>query len=291
MDPRDEPNLDPRAILDSLGFRGPAAIVPVSGGTDTTIWRVRQANTSYALRVFRAEQAATCAKEVTVMRAARAGGVPVPAVQAVGSWHDYPALLLSWCPGRTFVQALQKQPWTIWRLGVLAGRTQARIHAVAAPPALQQASPSWFAWAGPAEQALRSRLQTLSLRPAALLHLDYHPLNIMTDGRRITGVLDWANAGAGEPRADLARTIAILRLAPLGRFSTSPPVEVLRRLLVLSWQTGYQQSAGPVGDLTLFYAWAGATTARDLTGKVAPATIARIHRWTALQKRKAGVAG
>src|SRR5438132_39917 len=41
---------------------------------------------------------------------------------------------------------------------------------------------------------------------AALLHLDYHLLNVMTDRSRVTGVLDWTNARAGDPRADLART-------------------------------------------------------------------------------------
>jgi hypothetical protein len=45
--------------------------------------------------VFRPEQLAQCRNELTAMQIAAAGGIPVPRVQAQGTWHDRPALLLS----------------------------------------------------------------------------------------------------------------------------------------------------------------------------------------------------
>ena len=38
----------------------------------------------------------------------------------------------------------------------------------------------------------------------ALIHADLHFDNILTDGRRITGVIDWANASYGDPLYDVA---------------------------------------------------------------------------------------
>ena len=49
---------------------------------DTAIWRVAHGQQLYALRVFRAEQAETCRREIAAMRAALAGGLPIPAIHA-----------------------------------------------------------------------------------------------------------------------------------------------------------------------------------------------------------------
>ena len=43
------------AILATLGMTSPSTVTPVSGGWDTTIWRVEHGRATYALRVFRAE--------------------------------------------------------------------------------------------------------------------------------------------------------------------------------------------------------------------------------------------
>jgi hypothetical protein len=60
----------------------------------------------------------------------------------------------------------------------------------------------------------------------------------------------------------------------------------LRRTFAWSWQQGYRQVAGPLNDMPLFYAWAGAAMARDLAPRVTnPASwwqerhIAAIRRW------------
>jgi aminoglycoside phosphotransferase (APT) family kinase protein len=48
-----------------------------------------------------------------------------------------------------------------------------------------------------------------------LLHLDLHPFNVlMGDGDEVTGVVDWANARAGPPAMDRARSFSILTLDP-----------------------------------------------------------------------------
>ena len=46
--------------------------------------------------------------------------------------------------------------------------------------------------------------------PASLLHLDYHPQNVLVKGLRVTGIVDWANAAIGDRHFDAATTAAIL---------------------------------------------------------------------------------
>ena len=119
----------------------------------------------------------------------------------------------------------------------------------------------------------------------------------MIADRTVTGVLDWANAAVGDPRADLARTVTLLRLAPSPPGTPAVLVLGLRRVLETGWWLGYQQLAGPFGDMAPFYAWAGAMMERDLRPKLGkhgvwlqPSDLARIHRWTTTWKRRAGVA-
>lgn len=64
-------------------------------------------------------------------------------------------------------------------------------------------------------------------RPAGrsrVLHLDLHPFNVLVgDGGQVTGVLDWANAAAGDPDLDRARTWSILALDPAARARRDEP--------------------------------------------------------------------
>ena len=55
------------------------------------------------------------------------------------------------------------------------------------------------------ERAARFRVS-----PDSLVHMDYHPLNVMVDGVRVTGVLDWMNADVGDRHLDAAMTAVIL---------------------------------------------------------------------------------
>jgi len=279
--------LDPIAILDALGFLGPARTTPVTGGLDAAIWKVERGTETYALRVLRPEQAPVATREAAAMAAAAAAGLPVPRVHAAGSWRDRPAMLLDWCPGRPVADELPTHPWRAWTLGFQMGRTQAAIHDLAVPDAFAETT-SWRNLSG--ENArLQAWLDRVPARAPALLHLDYHPLNVLADGARLSAVLDWANARPGDPRADLARTVSILRLAPLPVGPVGAAARGTIRLLEAGWRRGYEQTAGPMGDMRPFYAWAGAMMERDLAQHVGhpgaawltEAHMDRIRRWRA----------
>ena len=147
-----------------------------TGGFDTTVWHLERGGRQYALRVFRPDQLTTLQRELVALGAARGGGVPVPQVYAMGTYQERPALLMQWSQGRPLLDELRARPGQLLTLGVRFGRQHAALHRVAAPASLRA---NWIAWAGPLEPGLAARLEQLSLIKPRLLHLDYHPLNVL----------------------------------------------------------------------------------------------------------------
>src|SRR4029079_11891709 len=94
-----ESGLDALPILAKFNVDRATGITPVSGGADTAIWRVATHDATYALRVFRPEQSGAVRRDVPDMRAAQENGLPVPTVHKETTWHERPALLLSWMSG------------------------------------------------------------------------------------------------------------------------------------------------------------------------------------------------
>jgi aminoglycoside phosphotransferase (APT) family kinase protein len=299
----DEP-LDPTDILDALGVVGSARATPVSGGADTLIWRVEADGQVSALRLFRPEQAAMAQREVAAMTAARSAGVPVPRVHAEGIWRGRPVLHMSWMPGRPLRDELcaRPLPWRVRALGAQFGRMQAAVHAVPPPGALLAHPTPWIDWADP-DDALRDCLLLAldaSHRPdaLALLHLDFHPMNVLVSDGRVSAVLDWANARIGDPRADLARTASILQFAPLDTGMPRPLESIVRRAFIAGWRRGYREIAGPVSGMGPFYAWAGAVMIRDLTPRLGRPDLPwldhhyleRVRQWADGWRARAGCA-
>ena len=287
--------LDPYAILAALGVTDAESATPVAGGADTAIWRVERGGEAFALRVFRPEQDAVCRREAAAM-AAVTGHVPVPRVIKAGAWQGRPALLLSWCAGEPLAAAMGREPWRLWAIGRRWGGVLGRVHSVSAPKEIREHHTDWIAWAGPDGEALRPRLERAGLRADALLHLDYHPLNVLVAGGRVSAVLDWANARAGDPRADVARTVAILRVSPMPPGRARPPRPIMR-VLEAAFLYGYRRVAGPLDDLAPFHAWAGAFMVRDLApradvpgGWLRDAGLYPARRWAAHWALRAGTA-
>jgi aminoglycoside phosphotransferase (APT) family kinase protein len=126
------------------------------------------------------------AREAEVMAHARAHGFPVPEVLDV--LDD--ALVLERVEGPTMLADLRGGPWRVTR----HARTLADLH---------------------------RRLHEIPFEGEQLLHLDFHPDNVLLS----TGgpvVIDWANACGGEPALDVALTWVICATSggALGRVFT-----------------------------------------------------------------------
>ncbi len=111
-----------------------------------------------------------------------ASGYPVPQVCEVTDTD----MLLERLAGPTMLDVLARRPWRVGSLGRELGRLLDRLHALSAP--------EW----------LPKRFGTAD--GDRVLHLDLHPGNVILT-RRGPVVIDWCNAGAGDPAADVAMTM------------------------------------------------------------------------------------
>jgi aminoglycoside phosphotransferase (APT) family kinase protein len=128
----------------------------------------------------RSREGHSMVQEARVMEYVRARGFPVPAVEEVSA--DGLDMVMERIDGAEMVAVMGKRPWEIPRQGRLLADLHLRLHELTAP--------EWLADA-PLGQGDR------------LLHLDFHPLNVML-GPRGPVVIDWANACRGDPDVDVA---------------------------------------------------------------------------------------
>jgi tRNA A-37 threonylcarbamoyl transferase component Bud32 len=122
------------------------------------------------------------ADEARVMEYVRTSGFPVPAVEEVSD--DGTELVMERIDGPLMIDAIGRRPWQVRRHGVWLASLHRRLHDIAAP--------SWLG-AGPGPAGDR------------LIHLDLHPLNVLI-GPEGPVLIDWSNAAAGDPAADVAVT-------------------------------------------------------------------------------------
>jgi aminoglycoside phosphotransferase (APT) family kinase protein len=78
-----------------------------------------------------------------------------------------------------------------------------------------------------------------------ICHGDLHPQNVLVEGRRVSGVLDWPNALVADAAFDVASTHLILRFVPAELVSVPPSLRWLlrvgQRLLAHRYLAGYRR--------------------------------------------------
>jgi aminoglycoside phosphotransferase (APT) family kinase protein len=122
--------------------------------------------------------------EATAMQYLHQAGYPVPEV------HDASGadLVMQRLDGHDMLADLQRRPWLVRRHAATLARLHDKLHEIAAPP-------SWRAVPiGSGDRCL---------------HLDLHPGNVMLTAAGPV-VIDWSNAAAGPPAADVALTWLII---------------------------------------------------------------------------------
>jgi aminoglycoside phosphotransferase (APT) family kinase protein len=62
----------------------------------------------------------------------------------------------------------------------------------------------------PALEALRDRAPRFRAAPVSIVHMDYHPQNVLVSGARVNAVIDWVNADFGDRHLDAATTAVIM---------------------------------------------------------------------------------
>jgi hypothetical protein len=84
----------------------------------------------------------------------------------------------------------------------------------------------------------------------SILHLDYHPDNIMSDGEAST-IIDWMTAARGVPAADVAATLYLLtegEMIPGLNKAVSFILEAIRKQICMHYLKAYKASTGMTDD-------------------------------------------
>jgi aminoglycoside phosphotransferase (APT) family kinase protein len=147
--------------------------------------------------------------EARIMEHVAGLGYPVPRV------HDVldagAALVMDRVDGPSMLDDLARRPWMLRRHAATLARLHRRLHEVAAP-----------AW-----------LREFPTAPGARVgHFDLHPLNVLMSPRGPV-VIDWTNAAAAPPEADVAMTWVLLASGDVqGRAGQLAVLRAARRLFV-----------------------------------------------------------
>ncbi|MFD2444874.1 phosphotransferase family protein [Bacillus sp. CGMCC 1.16607] len=262
-------------ILNKLGISSYTSFEEIIGGRDSSVFKIHGNNRdSYALRILPRQGYHQFEREEKVIRLAKENGIPVPIVHSIVEFEDKAAMLMDWAEGQTVLNMLQKRPESALKLGLEFGQMQASINKINVSHREQYGNKSWLS---PSTNELELYNQITRINEThQLLHLDYHPLNVLTDGEKITAVIDWANASIGDTRFDIARTFSILRLEGVKLFREEP--NILSEF-EKGWLEGYEKVSGQIDSLPLFYAWAGTRMKRDMASTLLADDKHKIDEW------------
>ena len=244
-------------------------VARLDGNASVPTWRIVTKTQVVAARLY-PETVETLADTSASQQAALLGflheqGFPVPDVAVLGLHDGRPLLAQSWLGELSLVGALQRFPERTERLGEAFGKLHARLH---------ELPTEGFAGVEQLSVPVEKRV--------ALLHLDYHPLNVLLGGDETLGVIDWDNARLGDPRADVARTLSILSINPDLR-GLPREARTALRLLRRAYLRGYRERAGTeaLEGLPAFLAWAGDYMLGDLARRYDGEALGPVRRWTA----------
>lgn len=214
---------------------------PISWGWETHVYRLqfepsnRLPNTlsgPLILRIYASAEGISRARhEFAVLQRLQQFDFPAPKpLHLETDCHVFggPFLLLERIPGDTLFHSALRHPWKLMSLTAQVAALHARLHELPAEgfadakgSFLSRRLEEMHELIGRYDlHGLRVGLDWLTgnrpapLRPARLLHLDWHPLNLICGANGRLAVVDWCESDVGDPHADLATTCVLARCAP-----------------------------------------------------------------------------
>lgn len=257
-----------RAWLIESGYPTVVDLARMTGGLGgNEMWTFAPAPDTSPLvaRIFREGGFAAADREALAMDAAADHGIPVPSAITRGTIANRPVLVTPFIAGVPAGHVIAADPGHAHAVGLTMGETLGRLHEITAPQGLAHPG-AWLDRGGPALAPLRHLLESVP-NQHRLLHLDYHPLNVMMHEGILTGVIDWENAQPGPPHMDLARSRAMLRAIFIGNLSPGIDPGVFTQY-EQGLVEGHTRVIGDDPHPALSAAWGMGMTADDLSRQV-----------------------
>lgn len=208
------------------------------------------------LRRYRTPHPGFVEREAEMMMLLRSRGAPVPEVYDA-SGDD---LVMERVAGRSMLDVLASRPWQARRLGRRLGLLHSTLHAIEVPDDV-----SLRHLDGPAGAGNR------------VLHLDFHPDNVLIDGQDVM-VIDWTNAAMGAAGLDVATTWMLMVIGSVDDIPVlvRPIARQVRRALV----KGYLHERDPSGEIAA--PWVALACERRLADPATrPEEIVRVRQFAA----------
>lgn len=200
-------------------------------------------------------------READAVRAAVAGGAPAPAVGEIVWVEGRPGIVMERVNGPDQLTLLARRPWKVISAAKTLGSVHAQLHEVEAPDELPDHAAE-IRERIESNERLPAHLAELALRELDRLprgdrvcHGDLNPANVLM-GRDGPRMVDWVMAGRGDPHADVARTLLLLRIGtpPPGTPRVLAALEgVGRRVIARDYLREYRR--GRVLDPELLERW------------------------------------
>jgi aminoglycoside phosphotransferase (APT) family kinase protein len=277
-------HLESRLGVRGLGYAEEPVLIP--DGWETYIYRFRLASAvalppkwarPLVLRVYACiEGLPRLRHEYVAQQCMARHGYPVARPLLLeGDAHllGGPFMVMQAIPGRTLLDLMLWRPWRVIDGPAKMAALHARLHRLPvedfpapAGPFLERRLDEMRGWV--TEYRLHGMAPGLDWlvhnRPPeperpSILHLDFHPVNLMFGRWSCRAVLDWSESDVGDPHLDVATTIVLIRSAPVDAPALLQPLTAApaRTLLWRLYRNAYRREL-PLDPerLRYFLAWA-----------------------------------
>ena len=242
----------------------------ITGGRDTYVYSFRMGSAAapdewrgpLILRIYPTDREGPKAeREAAAQRfvSERGFSAPRPLIVEAGAVpFGLPFMVMERAPGSPMLDRF-KNPLAIPRMLTLLADTQAGLHSLPChdwplreegplvkrflPPVVRLVETHALEDLQPAARWFHEHQGLVESEEPAFCHGDFHPLNVLIDGRDQVTVIDWSDAGPGDRHSDVARTMAVFWLAPpLCRSALERTVlGLLRRYVVPAYLRRYER--------------------------------------------------
>jgi hypothetical protein len=259
------------AAIAALGLPANTTVEPLVGGASESAWRIGVKGVFFVMRSASSPELSN--GRLDAMFAARCAGLPAPELIKRSPDSGREVVLLSWLEGRSLFDVISEHPAKAEYWGRRMGLLQRRLHEVVAPDSMLDVR------LDPTHPFAVGRDVPGLPDGKSVLHLDWHPLNLLVDEAtdELSGIIDWDNARRGHPLLDLARTYSIFAIDPAVN-ALSPELRQVVQEVAQSWAEGYGPEASAIPPAC--HVWAGEVMLADLAARYPPEELAPVRLWT-----------
>ncbi len=194
----------------------PSDVARLRGGLEAETFAFRLAGDRFVVKIYdvdSADQASTEFDNLGVVSLARVATPEPVLMDHNGEWFRTPAIVMSALPGQPDMRPSDRQRWTDGAAEALAS-----IHEIPPARTTDARLPRWQRWwpstdgmgsdSSRADLLLAQFHEEAGRLPVVVSHDDFNPGNLLFDGGRLSGVVDWADIVV-EPRHAAERSSGI----------------------------------------------------------------------------------